>query len=705
MDNKKNHHLEGSVSNENILRVLTIFDASEEAEALINALRNAGHIVRDIRVEDEEDMTAALNENPIDIILAKQKMTAYSAKQAIEILIRFGRDIPLVVVTPPGKEATAVDVLKAGARDAIAEDQYERLKHLVKREVNDLHERRSLRRCELMLRETEKRAKALIDSSRDAIAYVHDGMHIYSNKAYLKMFGYEDIDDVMGMPIMDMVSSEDHPKLKEFLRGYARGESMDSQLTVHGQHIENGKFKIKMEFSPASYEGESCTQIIIRNESDNKELEKKLNAMSQMDLLTGLYNRNFFMEHLDQYITRAVEGQVRGALIYISLDKYQDIRTEHGIGASDHMLTDVANLLKEKLTNLGMLARFEGPVFILLAQNADSKQSEKISGAICKLVHEHFADIGGKTVQSSASIGICLVNDTTSNSQDCISRAEKGCLIASKEGGNGFHIYNPAIAEMAEQEQANLWANRIKTALKENHFKLLYQPIVSLHGEPGAHYEVLLRMLNENGEEISPTEFIPAAEQAGLMNFIDRWVMVNAFVVLSKQHRDGIKTRLFIKTSGASLSDPDFITWLRDRIKTLKLDPDSLVFQIAEETALNYLKQAKAISAGLSELHCRVALENFGMEQNTYQSLKHLKVNYIKVHSKIIQGLAQNVEHQEKVKAISEHANGLNIQCIAPHVEDANNLAVLWQCAVDFIQGHFLKEPDTKMDYDFEEGV
>lgn len=693
------------MSNENLLRVLTVFDASEEAEALINTLRNAGHVVRDIRVEDGEDMGTALEENPIDIILAKLKMAQFGARQALEVLARFGRDIPLIVITLPGKEATAIEVLKSGARDAVGEDQTERLKHIVKREVGDLRERRNQRRCEQMLRETEKRAKALIDSSRDAIAYVHDGMHIYANSAYLKMFGYEDIDDVMGLPIMDMVNAEDHPRLKEFLRGYAKGESMDSQLTVHGQNSEGEKFKIKMEFSPASYEGESCTQIIIRDETSNKELEQKLSAMSQMDLLTGLYNHNFFVEHLDQYIIRAVEGHARGALIYIALDRYQEIRTEHGIGASDHLLTDIAGLLKSKLANLGMLARFEGPIFILLVQNADAKQCEKIATGICKLIAEHFADIGGKTEKTTASIGITLLNETTSNGQDCISRAEKGSLIAQKEGGNRFHTYNPAIEEMAEQEQANVWANRIKVALKENRFRLMFQPIVSLHGEPGAHYETLLRMLDESGTDIPPTEFIPAAEQAGLMVFVDRWVMVNAFVLLSKLQREGKKTRLFIKLSSATLADTDFLPWLRDRVSTLKLDADSLVFEISEESALNFLKQAKALISGLNELHCRTTLEGFGLEQNTFQSLKHLKVNYIKVHMKLIHGLAQNVEHQEKVKSIAEHASTLNIQTVAPFVEDANSLAVLWQCAVDFIQGYFLQQPNTEMNYDFEEGV
>lgn len=693
------------MSNENLLRVLTVFDASEEAETLINALRNAGHIVRDIRVEDEEDMSTALEENPIDIIFAKQKMAGFDAKQAVEVLLRFGRDIPLIVITLPGKESTAINILKVGARDVVSEDQIERLTHVVKREVGDLRERRNHRRCEQMLRETEKRAKALIDSSRDAIAYVHDGMHIYANSAYLKMFGYEDIDDVMGMPIMDMVSSDDHPRLKEFLRGYAKGESMDSQLTVHGQHNDERKFKIKMEFSPASYEGESCTQIIIRDQANNKELEQKLNAMSQMDLLTGLYNRNFFMEHLDQYIIRAVEGQSRGALIYISLDKYQEIRAEHGIGASDHLLTDIAGLLREKLANIGMLARFEGPVFTLLVQNADTKQVEKIATAILHLIAEHFADIGGKTAQTTASIGLNLLNETASNSQECISRAEKGCLIAEKEGGNGFHTYNPAIEEMAVQEQANVWGNRIKLALKENQFKLVFQPIVSLHGEPGAHYEVLLRMLDDKGEEIPPSEFIPAAEQANLMHFVDRWVMVNCFVMLSKLLREGKKTRLFIKLSNATICDTEFLPWLRDRIQTLKLDADSLAFEISEDSALNFLKQAKELIAGLTELHCRTSLSGFGLEQNTYQSLNHLKVNYIKIHMKLIHGLAQNVEHQDKVKEVAEHANSQNIQTIAAFVEDANSLAVIWQCAVDFIQGHFLQQPETEMNYDFEEGV
>lgn len=692
------------MSNENLLRLIMLFDASEEAEFMINALRNAGLIVRDIRVEDEEDLQNAIEENPVDLVIAQQQLANYSARQAAAFLSQAGRDIPLMVITPPGKEATALDVLQVGGRDIIASDQTERFKHVIKRELNDLKERRALRRTETMLRETEKRARILIDNSRDAIAYVHDGMHIYANTAYLKMFGYEDMEDLEGVPIMDMVSGEEHPKLKEFLRNYSKGQSDASDLEVQGQHVEGKKFKIIMEFSPASMEGESCTQIIIRDQSLSKELEKKLNVLSQQDLLTGLFNRNYFIEQLDKFINRAVDGEERAALLYILHDQFTQIKTEMGISASGIILTDLAQLLKSKLSDLGVLARFEGPVFTLLLRKVHAKEADKISSAICRLIQDHVQDINGKSITTTVSIGIALVNETTTNREDLIMRAEKGAQQAHKDGGNRYHLYSPVVEEMAEQEQTNIWTQRIKHALNNNMFRLLFQPIVSLHGEPGAYYEVLVRMLDEQEKEIPPSEFITAAEQMGLMNFIDRWVIANAMMLLSKRHKEGEDTHFFIKLSQGSLTDPEFLPWVSERIKSLRIDTESLVFQVSEQTALNYLKPAKRIVAGLKELHCRTALEGFGLEQNTYQSLKHLDVDFVKVHMNLVQGLAQNVENQEKIKAIAEEVSNDGRQSIAAFVEDANSLAVLWQCSVDFIQGHFLQQPEVDLSYDFEEG-
>lgn len=692
------------MESDNLLRLLTIFDASEEAEAYINVLRKAGHIVRDMRVEDEEDMLTALAENPVDQVLAKLSIPGFSARQALDIINRSGRDIPLIVIIPAGSvESKTIEILRAGARDAVLENQQERLKHVIKREINDLKNRRSHRKCEQMLHETEKRARALIDSSRDAIAYVHDGMHIYANQAYLKMFGYEVLDDIQGLPIMDMVGSADHSTLKEFLRSYTRGRSTSSTLDVHGQHVDGKQCKITMEFSAASMEGESCTQIIIRDQTQSKELEQQLSVMSQQDLLTGLYNRNFFTEQLDMMIARAIEGKAHGALLFITLDKYDETKESGGISTADMLLTEIAGMLKTRISELGILARYAGPVFILLIDNIDTRKASNIAKSLCKLIHEHICDLGKQSITTTASIGISLVNETSTHSDECIKRAEKGCQQALNDGGNRSHLYNPAIEEMAEHEQVSHWGQKIKHALQNNQFRLAFQPIVSLHGEPGAHYEVLVRMLDEDQQEIPPAEFIPAAEQMNMMHFIDRWVIMNTLMLLTKKQQDGEQTRFFIKLSAASLTDEDFLGWFRERLQASKVDPDNLVFELSEDTALNYLKQAKQTNTGLKELNCRTSLENFGIEQNTFQSLKHLSVNYIKVHMDLILNLPQSIENQEKVKTIAEEAGSKNIQTIAAFVEDANSLAVLWQCSVNFIQGHFLQQPGAELNYDFEE--
>ena len=694
------------MSEKNLVRILTIFDTSEEAEVQINLLRNSGHIVRDIRVEDDEDMEAALEENPIDIIIAKHTLPMFSAKQAQEILVRTSRDIPLIVITPPGKEATAIDALNSGARDAVASNQADLFKHAVVRELSGLKERRAHRRNEKLLHETEKRARDLIDSSRDAIAYVHDGMHIYANKSYMKMFGYDVLEDIEGMPILDMVNVEDHPSLKEFLRNYTKGKAQDDHIDVHGKNNQNDSFKITMEFSNASMEGESCSQIIIRDQANNsKELEKQLTALSKQDMLTGLFNRNYFIEQVDKFISVAVEGKDKGGILYITLDNYNDLKDKIGIAAIDLLITDLATTLKEKVANKGLLARFEGSVFTFLINDADQKKLEKVADAFCHLISEHLSDINGTSVSTTASIGIAAINETTSNTQNCIERAEKGSQNAKRAGGNQHFTFNPAIEDLEEKEAQQIWTQRIKSALKNNRFRLLYQPVVSLHGDTGAHYEVLLRMVDENtGEDISPAEFIPAAEASTLTNFIDRWVIANSLIVLAERLKNNQPTRLFMKLSVGSLTDSGFLPWVSERLKTMRIDTSNLVFTFHESTGLNHLKQAKVVIDGLRQLNCRVALDSFGLEKNTFQALKHFNVNYIKFHPEIMKGIMQNTENQERLKNISEEVSEKDIQCIAAYVEDANSLAILWQSSVHFIQGHFLQEPDDKMHYDFSEG-
>jgi EAL domain-containing protein (putative c-di-GMP-specific phosphodiesterase class I) len=241
----------------------------------------------------------------------------------------------------------------------------------------------------------------------------------------------------------------------------------------------------------------------------------------------------------------------------------------------------------------------------------------------------------------------------------------------------------------------------IGDALEQNQFKLLFQPIVSLQGETTEKYEVFLRMLNDEEEYIMPAQFLPIAEQTGQIAQVDRWVIKHAVQTLAEHRSKGAETQFFIKVSAATLQDEELVQHISKCIKEARLPGDALIFEIAEKHASQYLKHAKAFIKTLKELHCKSALEHFGASSNSFQLLKHLPVDYLKIDGSLMDNLASDSSSQDTVKSILDTAHSMEKQCIAELVQDAHSLAVLWQSGINFIQGNFLQEPTETLCYDF----
>jgi EAL domain-containing protein (putative c-di-GMP-specific phosphodiesterase class I) len=241
----------------------------------------------------------------------------------------------------------------------------------------------------------------------------------------------------------------------------------------------------------------------------------------------------------------------------------------------------------------------------------------------------------------------------------------------------------------------------IKESLEQDQLALLYQPIASLQGDQSEKYEVLLRMRNDDNEYILPSQFLPIAEQTGQMAEIDRWVVKHAIDTLAEQRAQGVDTQFFIKISAPALQDEEMIPFIQTCIKEARLPGDALIFEIAEKTASQQLKHAKAFVKILQELRCKTALEHFGAGPNSFQLLKHLPVDYLKIDSSFIHNLASDSDNQAMVKSILDTAKSMNKQCIAEYVQDAHSLAVLWQSGIHYIQGNFLQEPSEVLEYDF----
>ncbi|KAB0547723.1 EAL domain-containing protein [Pseudomonas argentinensis] len=676
------------------IRLLILEDSQNEAERLVSLFRNAGNATRVHRLISSEDLLEALKHS-WDLLICSPTSDCLDPHEALSSLRKQGKDIPVIMLLADNEPDSVTEALMLGAQDALPQGEDERLVLVARRELGNLEERRARRSAEVALREAEKRCQLLLDSSVDAIAYVHDGMHIYANRAYLELFGFDDAEELEGLPMIDLIGASDQGAFKDFLKNH---QQLDNhELACAGVRTDNSSFPSRITLSPAAYDGEPCIQVVIRAETANAELEEKLREISSLDLVTGLYNRSHFLELMDNAAHRAVHEEQQASLAYIRVDRYAALLADMGLGAIDLLLTDLAGLLRAHFPQDAQLARFGDDVFAVLQTGLSPQQQRPLLEALLKKAEGHLFDINGRTAQTTLSIGVAGLNDTTPKAGEVIDRAQR-CADQLDEPGT-LKLFDPA-EELAAAASRGSVVAMVQQALEQNSFRLLFQPVISLRGDEHEHYEVLLRLLSPSGQEVPPDEFLAVARDSGMGEKIDRWVILSSIKLLADHRSKGHATRLFVHLSSASLQDPTLLPWLSVALKAARLPSDALVFQFSEPDAITYLKQAKALALGLKDLHCHIALSQFGCALNPFNTLRHLPVDFVKVDGSFTKELSDPA-NQETLKTMLASLHSQAKLTIVPFVESASVLATLWQAGTNYIQGYYLQGPSQSMDYNF----
>lgn len=679
------------------IRLLVLDDSQNNAERLVSILRNSGHATRAHRITSAEDLQESLQQN-WDLCLAASKTSFMSAIDAHAMIMRQSRDIPFVLIASELTDNARAEALAQGMHDAVSDSSDSLLALVVKRELASLAARRQQRIAEQSLRETEKRCQLLLDSSVDAIAYVHDGMHIYANRAYIRLFGYEDADDLAAEPMVGLIAAKDRNAFKTFLRHY-NDQGGQNEMRCCGVDVDGKQFPITLAFSPASYDGEPCTQAVIRVETASADFEQKLKTLASQDLVTGLFNRAYFQEELEKVSEKVVQGGTASSLIYMSVDNFNAVQTDIGIGGADLLLADIAQLLRKAFPESTLISRFSDDAFSILLND---KEPEAILTALDNLrgkIEANLFEASGRTIQVTVSMGVSSINETSPKPEEAIDRAHRLSEQVTQAGGNAIKAFNP-LEELANQANRGNLIAMVTHALETNGFKLLFQPVISLRGDNHEHYETYLRLLNSQGEEVPAAEFLPAINDAGLAAQIDRWVISQAIRLLAGQRGKGSDTRLLINLSSASLQDPQLAHWVSGLLQENRLPSDSIIFQFNDADANTYMKQAKALTESLKTMHCKVSLSHFGCALNPYAALKHLQVDFVKIDG----SFARELSDPEAAKALKEMVStlhGMGKLTIVPYVDSATMMPTLWQAGVNYIQGHYLQSPSDSMNYDF----
>jgi EAL domain-containing protein (putative c-di-GMP-specific phosphodiesterase class I) len=298
--------------------------------------------------------------------------------------------------------------------------------------------------------------------------------------------------------------------------------------------------------------------------------------------------------------------------------------------------------------------------------------------------------IGQKTLHSSCTIGLTTVPPAGSNIDAIVADVVEAVRRARKEGGNQIFHLDKADTDTRVQAYDKIWVKHIKSALMENRFRLVQQPVASLQGDDPNMFDVLVRMLDHQNKEVLPAEFMAAAERNDLLKNIDRWV-VGASLSFAAQKKPGA---LFVRLSRDSVLDAGFSEWLKTQLATGTHKPDRICFQITESIFEQYMSAAVTQFGALKKMGFRIALERFGSGRDPIKLLTAVPLDFIKIDGALVQDLAGNFETQTVVRKLVEQAGKLKIETIAERVEDANTMAVLWQLGVQFIQGYFVNAPE-----------
>jgi len=689
---------------EGILRLLLVDDSLTEADNVTNTLRSTGHAVRASRQDSLSGIEEALTNQAWDLIICRAALAAVPPRELVNFVSRLGKDLPCIVLT--SSQDDIEELYDIGAQDIIPISDGRRLQFAVERELQNLFHRRLARRNERALRESEKRSRLLLESSRDAVAYMHEGMHIYVNTAYLALFGFEDADDISGLPILDMITVDDHARFKSIFRQFS--EQVDSEpqtVSVQCVKADSSVFRAQIEFSHAEVEGEDCTQVVIRDELEHDNLDTELKLLRDRDFLTNLYSRVRFVDELEKTAGKAGTGKGDSALLYLVIDDFQSIKEKFGLGSSDLIIKEVADLLRKEAADTDLIARYSDQVFTIIVNSDDDAYVKQRAESYRNVIANYVSQTSSNDVDLQCSIGISRISEKLSTVDAILNDADKACVQAQHAGGNQVTRLQTADTESDDNavKQTSEWEVKLQDALKNNDFSLHFQPIVSLHGREQQLYEVLVRLFDQKGDLLWPDKFFQYADHFKMMDELDQWVITNSLQRLAQHQQKFPKTRFFIKLTKQTLCKEDFVDWLCGLLKENGLEGDSLVFEISETEALENLEHAKETVAKLKQVGCEFGLEHFGSGLDFSATLDSLDVDYLKINGTFVQNMAKDSENQAAVKAIIEMSKNAGKSSIAEFVSDANSLALLWRLGVDYAQGYYIHEPSEALDYNFED--
>ncbi len=572
---------------------------------------------------------------------------------------------------------------------------------------------RRVTRVENALFQEKELAETTLHSIGDAVMTVDIAGNVdYTNPVTEQMTGW-DATNAQGLPLKQVLDILDEKTRKQIEPEVIPGAPDGPIVTIprHSilRHKDGNEFIIEAATSAIrDRAGRAIGSILVfRDVTQAHLLAQQLTWQATHDPLTGLVNRRDFEHALAQLLESAKTHGKQHALLYIDLDQFKVVNDTCGHVAGDELLRQLATILSQRLRGTDVLARLGGDEFGVLLESCPAEQAPRIASNLLDAVRDFRFIWLDKVFEVGLSIGLVVIDSESRDVVGILSAADEACYTAKDNGRNRVHVYRSDDRELVQRRGEMRWIARIGSALEDKRFRLFYQTISPLTGSSAdVYYEILLRMLDEEGNIVPPMAFIPAAERYRMMPSIDRWVIRNLFNTQGpslRNHvdRNGVTARPLcaVNLSGTSISDDAFRDFVQDQIAIHRIPPAAICFEVTETAAITNLNKASRFMHELKDIGCRFALDDFGTGMSSFAYLKHLPVDFLKIDGSFVSDMVHDPVDFALVEAINRIGHVLGIHTVAESAESEAILLKLRDLGVDYVQGNAIHVPELLLKF------
>ncbi len=670
---------------------IAVLTTNQDDVQLINStLRDAGHAAHCHWISSPNTLADTLAAENVELLILNCDRYPEAIRQVVKQKDRYNPEVPVIAMQAEANETDIESAMRSGACDLVSIGLKTRLQSVVTRELRALRVERALNSTLQSATEYKRQLKDHMKSSSSSIALVQEGILTDVNESWLRTFSAKNKDELVGTPVMDKFEPESQAALKGALIATIQEKWQLGEKLIVKAHIGSGDAEVvHLQFRKVDLDDGPCVQIRIAPQLKVAEEPTKLvHDALQRDPTMLFYHRAQFLDRITKRLKQKPASGTH-CLVYIKPDSFGELPGKIGVLNSEDILSQFAEEVRKRLHPRDVAGRFEGTSIMALLERGNARDAQVWGKQLVDHINSMTFDVDDKSTQLTCTVGACAVSEVFSNLEELVAATIAAHKLGKDAGGNTSCLSESANEDTKQREFDAIWVKHLKAALMEDRFRLAQLPIAGLRSDSIQMFDLLVRMIDEQGNSVLPSEFLPAAERNNMMKNIDRWMLRAATHFCGKNDAD----RVFVRLSQQSITDPQTAVWMQQKLDEDSFDCSRLVIQVPERDAAKHIKQTREIVKHASKLGIGFALEHYGVDRERFQILDILKPDYIKLDGELMHTLMTDKQMQDAVGRIVAAAKTRDIKTIAERVENANAMAVLFQLGLDYMQGHYVHEP------------